>query len=663
MSLSPIIPKIVIVTNDAPQPVAGAKKGFGKVLDASISRARDDALTAAATDRTQANARSGRDAVTKLKPSETAAREEAPASSDRSDRAASSDTADTRDIINAPDTGDISGHQDEAPAGTSSVEASNPSEQRELAASDDNETAAAPEGNTIADPQTQPDQVAPGQTVRIESGQPELTPQDEDSGAADEQQTATTRSLPAQADPQGDPSLMAALVDARFFAQSIVNDTFFPGQLDFDLKAALAPFLPFGRLQDHSVELRDLLASLDLSLPPQSGADAVQTSAAPAATKPADTGPVSVANLTPNQKIAVAKALAAFTGQALPNLLTGSGFGQALTQGTVAVPVDHAPAALSTTGVSELAVATQNTGALDISLQDLGQQREKSGLRFAGNRFAFAGNRFALAGQANIRAQLATQANEPGQPSTKATKAAISPGPFDEAGLPPPATPRIDAASIIDRLSGLAPNPTSPAAGAAVEASTEMLQALFDRFAPTSPGAIANPNGVQAQQSNALNMTALSAMAIRHSLLTASPAEQIVIHISRAFQAGTNKFSIRLHPAELGRVEVSMVVAHDGRVTAIVTAERQETLDLLQRDSRSLERALQDSGLKADAGSLNFSLRDGGEGEDSTADEGKSAAASLADDGFTTGTANPAEDEIVLALNRLGALHALDITI
>ncbi len=85
---------------------------------------------------------------------------------------------------------------------------------------------------------------------------------------------------------------------------------------------------------------------------------------------------------------------------------------------------------------------------------------------------------------------------------------------------------------------------------------------------------------------------------------------QLAIHLAQAIQKGVSRFSVRLHPAELGRVDVRMDVTHDGRVTAIVFAERQETLDLLKKDSGHLERSLQDSGLKADSNSLSFSLRD-----------------------------------------------------
>jgi hypothetical protein len=43
----------------------------------------------------------------------------------------------------------------------------------------------------------------------------------------------------------------------------------------------------------------------------------------------------------------------------------------------------------------------------------------------------------------------------------------------------------------------------------------------------------------------------------------------------------------------------------------VITADNKETLDMLQRDRASLEQALADAGLKADAGSLSFNLRGG----------------------------------------------------
>jgi flagellar hook-length control protein FliK len=75
---------------------------------------------------------------------------------------------------------------------------------------------------------------------------------------------------------------------------------------------------------------------------------------------------------------------------------------------------------------------------------------------------------------------------------------------------------------------------------------------------------------------------------------------------------GAKSFEIRLDPAELGRVEVQLNVAHDGTADATITVHRPETLALLLHDSQNLERTLRDAGLDVSNSSLNFSLK--GEG-------------------------------------------------
>jgi flagellar hook-length control protein FliK len=72
---------------------------------------------------------------------------------------------------------------------------------------------------------------------------------------------------------------------------------------------------------------------------------------------------------------------------------------------------------------------------------------------------------------------------------------------------------------------------------------------------------------------------------------------------------GAREFQIRLDPAELGRVDVKLTIAEDGRVSASLVVDRVETLAMLQRDARTLERAFDQAGLNADSGSLSFSLR------------------------------------------------------
>jgi len=108
---------------------------------------------------------------------------------------------------------------------------------------------------------------------------------------------------------------------------------------------------------------------------------------------------------------------------------------------------------------------------------------------------------------------------------------------------------------------------------------------------------------------------------------------QVAIQLTRAVQDGLDRINIRLNPAELGRVEVKLELGHDGRTMAVVTADRQETLDLLQRDARGLERALQEAGLKTDSNSLNFNLRQQNQDGNSLAQGGGGAGGTAANEG------------------------------
>ena len=106
----------------------------------------------------------------------------------------------------------------------------------------------------------------------------------------------------------------------------------------------------------------------------------------------------------------------------------------------------------------------------------------------------------------------------------------------------------------------------------------------------------------------------------------APATSQVSIQLSKAVQNGDNKIKIQLRPQELGRVEVKLEIANDGRAKALIIAERPETLDILQRDVRVLDRALQDAGLKTDQNSLSFDLqsRDGNsDTQNATKDAGK----------------------------------------
>ena len=93
--------------------------------------------------------------------------------------------------------------------------------------------------------------------------------------------------------------------------------------------------------------------------------------------------------------------------------------------------------------------------------------------------------------------------------------------------------------------------------------------------------------------------------------------QQVAIQFSQAITEGADRITIQLHPESLGRVEVEIELGKDGRLSAVFLADRPETLDMLQRDSRALERALNEAGMRTDADGLSFSLRgEGGQSQE-----------------------------------------------
>ena len=122
--------------------------------------------------------------------------------------------------------------------------------------------------------------------------------------------------------------------------------------------------------------------------------------------------------------------------------------------------------------------------------------------------------------------------------------------------------------------------------------------------------------GVQAPLSS--NSASRAAQASTAHRAPPSPAtDQVSVQLRKAVDSGESKLRIQLRPHDLGKVEVKLDITGDGRAKVLVMAERPETLEILQRDSRVLERALQDAGLKTDQNSLSFDLQ-GREGEDRT---------------------------------------------
>jgi len=152
-----------------------------------------------------------------------------------------------------------------------------------------------------------------------------------------------------------------------------------------------------------------------------------------------------------------------------------------------------------------------------------------------------------------------------------------------------------------------------------------LLQAAGDDIALQNSGNTASSaNGQTLQQSAAVGATtatqaaqathqAATQTAARHLNAYVPVGEQVGVQIKKGVAEGIDKISIRLDPGNLGKVEIKLEIGHDGRLQAVIAADKPETLQLLQQDVKNLEQSLRDAGLKTDQQSLNFTLRDQGQ--------------------------------------------------
>lgn len=147
-------------------------------------------------------------------------------------------------------------------------------------------------------------------------------------------------------------------------------------------------------------------------------------------------------------------------------------------------------------------------------------------------------------------------------------------------------------------------------AKAGAGAGAPQAPAATPEIAGSPPASGLGSQGLTPASENASFAATLEKTQGRAAASPSDQSEQLAIRIQKAVQSGQDRITLRLHPAELGRIDVQLDFAEDGRLRAAILAERSEALDLLQRDARVLERALQDAGLKTDSGSFSFDLRE-----------------------------------------------------
>ncbi|NVJ96553.1 MAG: flagellar hook-length control protein FliK [Alphaproteobacteria bacterium] len=207
-------------------------------------------------------------------------------------------------------------------------------------------------------------------------------------------------------------------------------------------------------------------------------------------------------------------------------------------------------------------------------------------------------------------AQAAT-ANKPGV-TTNANARPSSPSAINQAANTGSAnTPKSENASELGSAKPIeavaaradAMPPAQPTREPAPALTPERLSGLFDNTAASSVAA-----GLSGMRGESSFLSSMSLMGGRATPEFAQHVgQQLNMHVSKAIKAGQQEFTVRLDPAELGRVQVKLAFEKDGSIQTRVIVERPETLELLQKDAKGLERAISSAGHKTDGG-IQFSL-------------------------------------------------------
>jgi flagellar hook-length control protein FliK len=180
-----------------------------------------------------------------------------------------------------------------------------------------------------------------------------------------------------------------------------------------------------------------------------------------------------------------------------------------------------------------------------------------------------------------------------------------------------------------------------PAPEAKSDPAQGQFQPAANRLETLPPGLAALPDNaraLQAQLSEARPQTGAQPHSARGAESAPTSLSALPIEIGFRALEGTKRFDIRLDPAELGRVDVSLSFDKDGEVTAKLTVDRVETLHLLQRDAKTLERAFDQAGLRtSDAGvQITLSDRNAGNGGGFQAEQERARGSGRREDGEQT---------------------------
>ncbi len=182
----------------------------------------------------------------------------------------------------------------------------------------------------------------------------------------------------------------------------------------------------------------------------------------------------------------------------------------------------------------------------------------------------------------------AAAAGDPGNAAQDAAPGQIGAASHDGVAAAPQVVPGVDSAVSSDDLArdsdAAAPDGSAPSGAIAASLPGTASTPTASTAAPTANAAPPLPVVIPA-------------------------VAQVAVNLAQAVQNGTDRIEIQLKPSNLGTIDVKLDLTRDGKITAAISADRADTLNLLRQNSGELQQALRDAGLQADSGSLSFNLR------------------------------------------------------
>jgi hypothetical protein len=249
-----------------------------------------------------------------------------------------------------------------------------------------------------------------------------------------------------------------------------------------------------------------------------------------------------------------------------------------------------------------------------------------------------------LPGAAALNARIVAGASaiddHPNQSAAPATAALTQPADPNAGTLPPSASPGDDKGhdnSGFGLGSGSPAGIGSPAPSSSANAASDPRAfAAALNHAGVQTDATSSVDGTKSQKDTGSDQTSASGpglplpqmdpnagsnaaaqapsdASLRPALIALPASEQVAINLKQALTTGSDEIQIQLKPASLGTIDVKLNVNHDGRLTAVISADRSDTLNLLKQDASQLQQSLRDAGFNADSGSLSFNLRNDGQ--------------------------------------------------